>query len=89
MYDGLVLNTIKHGKQVNIMPQLDAKGVAFYDGKGMTPAEAEARCFYNAIENGTKPITLPEQALVVSEILEGIYVSAKPESPTTLGRKNK
>lgn len=87
MYDGLVLNTIKHGKQVNIHPQLDAKGVAFYDGKGMKPAEAEARCFYNAIENGTKPITLPEQALVVSEILEGIYVSAKTGKPYYFGEE--
>ena len=87
MYDGLVLNTIKHGKQVNIHPQLDSKGVAFYDGKGMKPAEAEARCFYNAIENGTKPITLPEQALVVSEILEGIYVSAKTGKPYYFGEE--
>ena len=69
------------------MPQLDAKGVAFYDGKGMTPAEAEARCFYNAIENGIKPITLPEQALVVSEILEGIYVSAKTGKPYYFGEE--
>ena len=87
MYDGLVLNTIRHGKQVNIMPQLDAKGVAFYDGKGMKPAEAEARCFYNAIATGTKPITLPEQALVVSEILEGIYVSAKTGKPYYFGEE--
>ncbi len=87
MYDGLVLNTIKHGKQVNIMPQLDAKGVAFYDGKSITPAEAEARCFYNAIATGTKPITLPEQALVVSEILEGIYVSAKTGKPYYFGEE--
>ena len=81
MYDGLVLNTVKHGKQVDIYPKVDSKGVAFYDGKKSSPAECEARCFYNALENGTKPITLPEQALVVSQILEGIYTSAKTGKP--------
>ncbi len=81
MRGGLVLNTVKHGKQVNIEPQLDAKGVAFYDSHGASPADIEAKQFYEALENGTKPCVLPEQALVVSQILEGIYLSAKTGEP--------
>lgn len=81
MYDGLVLNTVKHGRQINIHPKLDAKGVAFYDGTAAKPAELEARTFYKAIETGGKPCVLPEQALVVSQILEGIYISAKTGEP--------
>ena len=81
MRGGLVLNTIKHGKQVNIHPQMDAKGVAFYDGKKEQPRDVEARQFYDALENGTAPCVLPEQAYVVSQILEGIYISAKTGEP--------
>ena len=81
MRGGLVLNTIKHGKQVNIHPQMDAKGVAFYDGKKEQPRDVEARQFSDALENGTAPCVLPEQAYVVSQILEGIYISAKTGEP--------
>ncbi len=81
MRGGLKLNTIRHGKQVNIEPQLGGKGVAFFDGKKEKPAEVEARQFYDALENGTTPCVTPEQAYVVSQILEGIYISAKTGEP--------
>ena len=82
MYDGdLVLNTVKHGKQVDIIPKLDAKGVAFYDGKKEKPADKEARAFYESLDKGTDARCTPEQALVVSQILEGIYISAKTGQP--------
>ena len=82
MYDGeLVLNTVRHGKQVDIKPLTNAKGAAFFDGKKEAPADKEAREFYTAIANGTHPRCTPEQALVVSQILEGIYTSAKTGKP--------
>lgn len=81
MRGGLVLNHVHNGKQVNIYPQLNAKGVAFYDGKKETPASKEAKAFYTALEYGTSPRCLPEQALCVSKILEGIYTSAKTGKP--------
>ena len=82
MYDDdLVLNTVRHGKQVDIKPLTNAKGVAFYDGKKDAPADKEAREFYKALENGVPARCTPEQALVVSQILEGIYVSAKTGKP--------
>lgn len=81
MRGGLTLNTVRHGKQVNIQPLLDAKGVAFYDSKTEKPSEIETRQFYEALEKGTSPCVTPEQAYVVSQILEGIYTSAKTGEP--------
>ncbi len=81
MRGGLTLNTVRHGRQVNIHPQLDAKGVAFYDGSEEKPSVKEARQFYEALTNGTTPCVTPEQAYVVSQILEGIYISAKTGEP--------
>ena len=57
---------------------MNGAGAAFFEGHGNEDASArECRLFYEAIRNGTLPSTLPEQAYVVSRILEGIYVSAK------------
>ncbi len=81
MRDGLILNTVRHGKQVNIHPQVTAKGVDFNDGTSEGASEREARLFYEALENGTTPCVTPEQAYVVSQILEGIYISAKTGEP--------
>ena len=49
--------------------------------KAEKPAEIEARQFYEALEKGTAPCVTPEQAYVVSQILEGIYISAKTGEP--------
>ena len=42
---------------------------------------AEARQWIDALLNGTAPCVLPEQALCVTRILEGIYESAKTGMP--------
>lgn len=54
-----------------------AGGVAFYDGASASPADTEAYNWIKSIVNDTDPVVLPEQALVVSEILEAIYTSSK------------
>jgi len=77
MREGLRINTTDFGKLVTTKPALDAAGVDFYDGATDTPSIAEARIFYNAILNGTELTVKPEQALVVTEILEAIYESAR------------
>jgi len=64
-----------------IKPDLSAGGVAFYDGVKETPAITEQKRWLDAIENDTDPVVLPEQACVVSEILEAIYTSAKTGKP--------
>ena len=77
MKDGLRINSVKYGKQCVEKPALDAAGVAFYDGDAERPEDEEQKVFYEAIVNG-KPLTvLPEQAMVVTQILEAIYESAK------------
>ena len=75
------INGIKNGKQYVLTPALDAGGVAFYDGASDNPADREARLWIDAIINNKAPVVLPEQAFVVSQILEGIYISAKSGKP--------
>lgn len=77
MQDGLRINGEKHSRLFMNQIQLDAKGVDFYDGRKESPADLEAREWLRAIEQDTDPVVTPEQACVVSEILEAIYESAK------------
>ncbi len=77
MNDGLTVNRVKYNKQTEEKPNLDAGGVAFYDGATMQPQDVEARQWIDAILNDTMPTVLPEQAIVVTRILEAIYESAK------------
>lgn len=77
MKDGLRINGEKNGKLYTTKVELGAGGVAFYDGKEESATDTEMRLWYDAIENGTEPVVKPKEALVVSEILEAIYQSAK------------
>ncbi|MBS7175352.1 MAG: Gfo/Idh/MocA family oxidoreductase [Clostridiales bacterium] len=77
MKDGLRINTVKYNKQVTKKPALDAAGVAFYDGEGEDAPDVEQDVFYNAVKNGGEQIVKPEQALVVTQLLEAIYKSAE------------
>ncbi len=77
--DGLIYNTIKHGKQVILKPDLKAGGVDFFDGATEKPADLENKNFYEAVKANDKSLLVvkPEQALVVTQILEAIYESAQ------------
>jgi len=79
--DGVSINKDEFGKLVEIRPEMSSGGVAFYDGVSETPALTEARRWVEAIKNDTDPVVLPEQACVVSELLEAIYESAKTGQP--------
>ncbi|MBO5128638.1 MAG: Gfo/Idh/MocA family oxidoreductase, partial [Clostridia bacterium] len=82
MLDGVRINGIRNGRQYTLKPNLNAGGVAFYDGAGNEdPAAREARLWINAIINDTEPFVKAEQAYVVTQILEGIYESAKTGKP--------
>ncbi len=81
MWDGLRINGALHGQLYDNSILLNAKGVAFYDGIKVSDADREASIFYSAITEGTPLTVLPEQALVVSEILEAIYTSAQIGKP--------
>lgn len=78
MTNGLRFNMVDLGRQVTKVPDLSSGGVAFFEGvSGQEPADVEASQWINAVLNDTQPLVLPEQALVVTEILEAIYTSAK------------
>ncbi|MBR2869088.1 MAG: Gfo/Idh/MocA family oxidoreductase [Clostridia bacterium] len=81
MFQDLRLNYVKNGRQVIEKPNFDAGGVAFYDGCSDDPAELECRAFYDAVINDKEVSTKPEQAMVVTQILEAIYESAKTGQP--------
>lgn len=81
MKDGLRINSVKYGRQCVEKPNMEAGGVAFYDGTAEEPTDIEQRVFYNAITKGTPLTVKPEQALVVTQILEAIYDSAKTGKP--------
>lgn len=81
MKDGLRINGVKHNKMYTEKPELSAGGAAYFDGVKCEPGDVEQKVFYEAITEG-KPLTvLPEQALVVTQILEAIYKSAKENKP--------
>jgi predicted dehydrogenase len=81
MWDGLSINGEKFSNLYTTKPSLDAKGVAYFDGKRESPNLVEARMWIEAVINDTEPLVKPEQALVVTEILEAIYESAKTGKP--------
>ena len=78
MVDGVRINGVRQNLQYVMKPDMNAKGAAFFDGvKGESPADREARLWIDAVVNDKAPFVLPEQAIVVTKILEGIYTSAK------------
>jgi len=81
MLDGLRINGEKYSRLYVTKPELDAGGVDFYEGESVSPADLEAKMWIDAIVNDTEPLTKPEEALVVTEILEAIYKSAATGQP--------
>lgn len=77
MKDGLRINGENFSKLYTTNVELGAGGVAFYDGKAESDSDLEARLWVESIVNNTEPIVKPEEALVVTQILEAIYESAK------------
>ena len=79
----LRINGEKFSKLYTTIPSLAAGGVAFFDGAGGgAPEEIEARMWIEHVMDDSKPlITKPEQAYVVTQILEAIYTSAATGKP--------
>lgn len=77
MKDGLRINRIQYNRQCIEKPDLNAGGVAFFNGVEEKEADIEQRIFYNAITKGDPIVVKPEQAMVVTQLLEAIYQSAK------------
>jgi len=81
MKHGLVINGEKFSRLYEEKVLTEAGGVAFYDGTSESHALVEARQWIDCIINDKEPLVKPEQALVVTQILEAIYESAKTGQP--------
>jgi predicted dehydrogenase len=81
MMDGLRINGERFSRLYELKPDLSAGGAAFYDGVKESPADREARLWIDAVINDKELVVKPEQALVVTQILEAIYESAKTGQP--------
>ena len=79
----LRINGERFSKLYTFTPELSNAGAAFFDGvSGAEPADLEARMWIDHVKDDSKPlITKPEQALVVTQILEAIYTSQKTGQP--------
>ncbi len=74
--DELIFNTVEHNQ---LMEKTISPGIAvdFFDGGAAAEAVREQEQWLNAIIHDTEPLVKPEQAFVVTQILEGIYKSAE------------
>lgn len=78
LYDGVRINGIRNNMQYVLKPTTKPSGAAFFNGiSSDDPSLCEAKQWMDAIINDTDPCVLPEQAFVVTQILEGIYESAR------------
>lgn len=77
MKDGIRINRVQYNRQCVEKPDLQTGGVAFFDGEAEKDSDIEQKVFYEAVANGAPVVVKPEQALVVTQILEAIYESAR------------
>lgn len=81
MWEGLQINGERFGKLFVEKAQLEPGSVPFFSGKGENCQDIEMESFYDAVINDKTPVVQPEQALVVTEILEAIYASNASGEP--------
>lgn len=81
MKEGLTLNGEKYSRLYEKKIDLQAGGVDFYEGELEDPGDLEAKMWINCVINDLDPVVKPEEALVVTEILEAIYESSKTGKP--------
>ena len=74
----VVFNTARFGELVDIQPiVISGPGPADFGGDTYRVGDAEIKAWLDAIVNNTEPVVKPEQAFVVTQILEAIYKSAE------------
>lgn len=74
--DELIINRGHHGLLTE--ERLSGAGnIAYFEGASAEPGFVEAKQWLEAILNDTEPLVKPEQAFVVTQILEAIYESAR------------
>ena len=81
MKQGLRINGERYSRLYDEKVITDAAGVAFFDGDEESAEIVEMTHWIDCIVNDKEPIVKPEQALVVTQILEAVYESAKTGKP--------
>ncbi|MCL2883995.1 MAG: Gfo/Idh/MocA family oxidoreductase [Oscillospiraceae bacterium] len=81
MRDSLRINTVENGNLALQTVSMEAGGVAFFSGVSEPAQDIECRQWLEAVLYDREPLVKPREALVVSEILEAIYTSAKTGKP--------
>ncbi|MDR2600334.1 MAG: Gfo/Idh/MocA family oxidoreductase [Oscillospiraceae bacterium] len=76
MKNGLVIVSDKDGRFTELKPDFSDGAIEYAGGKIWKPEELETRNFFDAILYGAELRVKPEQALVVTQILDAIYESA-------------
>jgi len=80
MFDGLRINGVKHNTQYTITPELSkTKDQPFLPNQ--TTDDRECEVFLRAIRNEGELCVTPEQAAVVTHIIDGIYKSSETKQP--------
>jgi predicted dehydrogenase len=72
----LVFNQVQFGKLMETKP-FSGPGIAYFGPGANDPGVKEARQWLESIIYDHPPLVLPEQAIVVTQILEAIYQSAE------------
>jgi predicted dehydrogenase len=81
MLGGLHINGIHNNRQYVTTPNMSSGGAAFFEGSSNDPPHVrEAKLWISAVINDKDPFVKPHEAFCVTQILEGIYESAKSEN---------
>ncbi len=73
---GIRVSTAKDGELIDT-ETIPGGAVAYFDGVALNDASIEAKQWFEAILYDREPVVLPEQAFVVTQILEAIYESSR------------
>ncbi len=85
MKGGVRINRTEFGKLSVIKPNVPEFNPGNYDPRGgPPPGELEIRSFLDCIRNDTAPCVLPEEALMVTRIIDAIYESSETKKPVYL-----
>lgn len=72
----VTFNSTKYG-QLTETSTSSGGGVAYFDGEELNAGEAEAKDWIDAILEDKEPLVKPEEAYIVTQILEAVYKSAE------------
>ncbi len=73
----LYINQIMGNKQVQSEVNTSAGGVDLFPGKSVKPGDVECKVWLDAIEGKGELVVKPEQAFIVTKILDAVYQSAR------------